>query len=1242
MLILLARIRFVPFNTNLCLLRKPMTCEKSFIPFSIIIIPLLLCNKDDVITACLICDGRNVTLSVTRYMLILIKLILPCCNMLTKQINKLIFSILTKSLKIMYTMRVINTILLKIILNIIPQIYHSIPIWVISLLIIMSNDIELNPGDNKLFTFCNWNLNSLTKDNFSRLNLLEVHNLVFNYDIISLCETHLNNTVELPSILLNGFKSIFSHHPSGNKRGGVALFYKENLPVVERNDLSFNECIVIEIHTEKKNIFLTVIYRSPHDKDGSPEFERFLNDFENLYIKIKNENPYAIFFTGDFNAHSQNWWPDGNTNNEGIAIDNLTSSLALNQIISEPTNFEENKTPSCIDLIFCDQPNIIVDSGVRPSIDPFCKHQITYCNINLKMPSAPSYTRKIWKYSHANTRLIRRTVSEFPWHDHLKTHDPNWQVNFFNETILNIMSNFIPNNFIKILPKEPPWITTDIKRLIKKQNRFYKKFKRNGCKPDDKVIVDNFRNECFDVINKEKEKYLSSLGQKLNDPQTGPKAYWKVLNKLLNKSNIPIIPPILHNNKLVTNFIEKSNLFNKYFVEQCKTLINDSVLPPFYPITNKKLADIEYVVEDLRNIIHALNSNKSHGPDNISIRMLQICGDSILDPLDLIFRNIIKTGIYPDQWKLANVTPVHKKDNKQSIRNYRPISLLPICAKLFERILFNNIYNYLISNNLITENQSGFKPGDSTTNQLLYLTHIIHSSFDINVSREVRHVFLDISKAFDKVWHEGLLFKLKQNGITGSLITLLASYLNERKQRVLLNGYESVWGIIESGVPQGSVLGPLLFLIYINDLENGIQSKIKFFADDTSLFSIVNDSTLSAVELNHDLNLIENWAHQWKMSFNPDPNKQAIELLCSHKNKSPHHPPLYFNNKNVSRVTDHKHLGLILDSKLSFSKHISEKISTARKGIGIIKYMSAYAPVKTLDQIYKMFVRPHLDYCDIIYHLPTQPNPFNSSINLNFMMQSLESTQYQAALAVSGAWKGSNTSKLYEELGWESLSDRRWFRRLCQFYKIHNDLTPSYLKEPIPQPRRLLYGQRRENVLHEIPCRTLKFYNSFYPDSVRSWNNIGFELRNCETLSKFKLKLLSLIRPPKKTIFGIHDPFGIKILFQLRLGLSSLKSHKKRHKFLDTPSEICECGNGNENTIHFFTKCARYATNRTNLLRSTSNILIQNDMIALSPAELTKLYLYGHTNLSKYLNCLILQASIKYIHDTERFKTIPD
>ena len=198
-------------------------------------------------------------------------------------------------------------------------------------------------------------------------------------------------------------------------------------------------------------------------------------------------------------------------------------------------------------------------------------------------------------------------------------------------------------------------------------------------------------------------------------------------------------------------------------------------------------------------------------------------------------------------WKLANVTPIYKKSDKQLVTNYRPISLLPICGKLFEKIIFNNLYGYLNENNLLTKNQSGFRPGDSTTNRLLYLVNEIHEAFENSKSLEICAVFLDISKAFDKVWHEGLIFKLKQNGISGSLLTLFENYLCNRKQHVVLNDSCSDFFTIESGVPQGSVLGPLLFLIYINDLETNIKSNIKFFADDTMLFSIVNDTLMQLI-----------------------------------------------------------------------------------------------------------------------------------------------------------------------------------------------------------------------------------------------------------------------------------------------------------------------------------------------------------------------------------------------------------
>ena len=326
-------------------------------------------------------------------------------------------------------------------------------------------------------------------------------------------------------------------------------------------------------------------------------------------------------------------------------------------------------------------------------------------------------------------------------------------------------------------------------------------------------------------------------------------------------------------------------------------------------------------------------------------------------------------------WKLANVTPIFKKGDKQSTKNYRPISLLPICGKMFEKIIFNNLYPYLNSNNLITKNQSGFRPGDSTTNQLLFLVDEIHQAFEDRNSLEVRAVFLDISKAFDKVWHDGLIFKLKQNGISGSLLKLFENYLHNRKQRVVLNGSFSDYSEIESGVPQGSVLGPLLFLIYINDLERNIKSNIKFFADDTMLFSVVKDPVISADDLNHDLAIIYQWAHQWKMEFNPDPTKQATEVLFSCKKVSPIHPQLFFNGTVVKKVNEHKHLGLILDSGLSFKKHLDEKIIKAKKYIGIIKHLSKFLPLNTLNQMYKALVRSHLDYCDIIYHISPAVNP---------------------------------------------------------------------------------------------------------------------------------------------------------------------------------------------------------------------------------------------------------------------------
>ena len=314
----------------------------------------------------------------------------------------------------------------------------------------------------------------------------------------------------------------------------------------------------------------------------------------------------------------------------------------------------------------------------------------------------------------------------------------------------------------------------------------------------------------------------------MNDPNTSQNSYWVIINMVINKCRTLKIPPLLVNNVFILDCKEKAKKINYFFSNQYRLIANNSILPTFNFLTDKRIDQISIRKDEIVSLVRNLNPNKASGSDEISAQMLLVCDDTVGTPLKLILENILISSSYPDVWKLANITPIFKKGDKQSIVNYRPISLLPICGKIFEKIIFNNLYSYLNVNNLITINQSGFRPEDSTTNQLLFLVDEIHQAFEDPKSLEVRAVFLDISKAFDKVWHDGLIFKLKQNGISGRLLQLFENYLLNRKQRVVLNGSHSEYSVIESGVPQGSVLGPLLFLIYINDLERNIKSNINF------------------------------------------------------------------------------------------------------------------------------------------------------------------------------------------------------------------------------------------------------------------------------------------------------------------------------------------------------------------------------------------------------------------------------
>ena len=288
------------------------------------------------------------------------------------------------------------------------------------------------------------------------------------------------------------------------------------------------------------------------------------------------------------------------------------------------------------------------------------------------------------------------------------------------------------------------------------------------------------------------------------------------------------------------------------------------------------------------------------------------------------------------------------------------------------------------------------------------------------------------------------------------------------------------------------------------------------------LFSIVKDLLICASDLNHDLDVINKWAYQWKLEFNPDHLKQATEVLFSCKKNISNHPQIFFNGIAVAKVKEEKHLGLILESNLSFGKHLSDKIKKAKLNLGIKKHLSRFLPLKTLDQMYKTLVRPHLDHCDVIYHIPSKQTQLGGVLNV--LMEEAEKVQYQAALAITGAWQGSSRSKLYEELGWESLSDRRWCRRILQVHKIVNNNTPFYLKKKLPRHRRPIYRQNNNNTFHEIRWKSSRCMNSFFPDGIKAWNNVIVHFSSNPSINTLKSHILSFIRPEKKSIFNIHDP----------------------------------------------------------------------------------------------------------------------
>ena len=627
---------------------------------------------------------------------------------------------------------------------------------------------------------------------------------------------------------------------------------------------------------------------------------------------------------------------------------------------------------------------------------------------------------------------------------------------------------------------------------------------------------------------------------------------------------------------------------------------------------------------EVLNELRKLDTKKAMGPDGINGQLLKGTARSSAPILTRIFNRSLRCKSFPQHWKLANVTPIYKKGDKQNPINYRPVSLLCITSKVFEKLIFHRLYDHCMSNNLLTTKNSGFHKKDGTINQLIFLVHNIHANLDRR--NDTCMVFLDQSRAFDRIWHKGLLHKLDAIGVSNDLLAWFESYLASRKIRVTIDGQSSDIYRISAGVPQGSILGPLLFLIYINDITTDIECNISLYADDTCLYTDINteDHLVKEAMLNRDLARLQLWSEKWFMLFNP----LKTEYVHFSSRRVPSFTTnLALNNTILQSVDSHKHLGLILTSQLDFGAHIDYIVSKCSSWIGLIWKIQRKYPRHCLENIYTAYIRPIIEYGHIIYNnISTQHS------------RRLENLQRKAAIACTGAYVNTSHEKLLQELGWPTLSERRNYAQLIMLYKMNNNLVPQYLSSLLPTRRHQIsnYNMRNPTNLIIEHTRTQSFKKSFIPASLSLWNNLPEHIRSSTTLTEFKRNTKPSVIKKREYSRGIGS--GSIHLTRFRMNMSGLKSHLYACNIVD--SDICGCGANNvEDVDHFIWLCPRHQGPRltmTNSLISAGTITY----IPVTPRErksITKLLIHGDDNISTQENRTIFTIIEQYIISSQRF-----
>ena len=877
-----------------------------------------------------------------------------------------------------------------------------------------------------------------------------------------------------PGLFVDGYSSFRTDRLYG-VGGGTLLLVSNALAPVEVNATahdgqdSFQDSTWCVIHCAKMQpVLIGSIYRSP---SSSTDNNDNLNTL--LSTMCARSEPYKIIL-GDFNFPDVNWDLMSGSSSS-IKFRDTINDCFLTQLVHDFT-----RGSSILDIVLTNDPSIINSVEV---IEPLLgsDHKAIRGTLRLEMHRSTGnrFSLPAFDYGQADWDLYSHILEEVNWEDMFCAGDSDGMWNFLKEKVLSTATAAIPNRSVvrKFCGVN---VKGELKSAINARKKLFKRY-RNCNKSYASSMLKNADERLRRALDESRAQHEYYIASHL---KTSPRIFWKHVHQGLgSKPNIIAVEST--DGHLITSDQEIAFEFDKFFasVFSAERLDNLLRLPDASP---NFLKHVEFNECDILKILKALPSQSSAGPDGIP-NLLLTKGRYILCPiLKRLFQYLFDNGVLPLEWCRANITPIFKKGNRNHCSNYRPVSLTSTCCKVAEKVIKSSLLSFICKYDLLSSAQHGFLPRRSCLSSLLQFFDILTRSLDDGNC--ISTVYIDFAKAFDTVPHRRLLCKLRSLGIHGSLLSWVECFLCNRQQRVVIRGCASPWTPVLSGVPQGSVLGPLLFVIYVDDVDRCfLHSTVIKYADDVKIISeMTNDQSCDLLQ--QDLNRLAEWSRQWLLNINL--NKCRILHFGSKVNFQ----NFFLGDSQLSCSSSERDLGVQVTSDLKPSSQCLYAAASAQKILNFIRLSFHYLDIHSLAQIYKAIIRPRLEYC-----IPAWCPYLQKDIHI------LEKVQRRMTRMIPHLRALSYQERLCH-FKLSSLSTRRLRFDLIITFKIFNGLIDLPLDKFFTLAGSSVtrgHSLKLKVQFSRLSCRRFFFTNRV----VEWWNRLPEECVSASSIGSFKLQL---------------------------------------------------------------------------------------------------------------------------------------